>query len=202
MSRRPRNRTQQENQQHNASAEKKGPNPIKVLAFGIAGLLIIIAIANLLIGSFANGSTQNTDKTAGTAAPQLGGALAPMNNGVQEVALSMTGYQYQPTPIRVKVGVPVRFTTDLSTVRGCMRSIVIPELGVSGRVSEGSNTIEFTPTKAGTFRMTCSMGMGQGTIVIEDANGQVPITAQAAAPVKAAGSDASCGAGGGCGCGG
>jgi len=202
MSRRSRYRKIQQDQQEETPAERPGPSPIKVLALGIGALLIFIAALNLMIGSFASGSAPARNTVSNTAAAQqvLGGSLAPVNSGVQEVAVSMQGYQYQPYPIRVKVGVPVRLTVDLNTVKGCFRSIVIPELGVSGRVSEGSNTIEFTPTKAGTFRMTCGMGMAQGTFIVEDANGQAPpATTQ---PVPLRGGGGSCGAGGGCGCGG
>jgi plastocyanin len=182
--------------------EQTGPKPIKVLAVGIGVLLLIVAAANLLIGSLASGSAGDGSIGGSASANQaLGGTLAPVNNGVQEVAISMQGSRYQPYPIRVKAGIPVRFTVDMNTVKGCYRSIVIPELGVSGRVATGSNIIEFTPSKAGTFRMTCGMGMADGRIIVEDANGQAPAPTAQAAQLPVGGG--SCGAGGGgCGCGG
>jgi plastocyanin len=169
--------------------------PVKVLALGVGVLLVFAALMNLVLSTtaspFGNGAREPSVQA-------VGGTLAPINNGVQEVSLSMKGYEYQPNPIRVKVGVPVKMTVDLSTVRGCMRSIQIPELGVSGRVSDGNNIITFTPTQAGTFRMTCSMGMADGTIIVEDATGQAPAAAPSAAKPLGGGS---CGSGG-CGCGG
>ncbi len=202
MSRRSKNKKYQQTQTAQAVEPiKVGPHPIKILAIGVGLLLIIIAAVNIFVGNLAIGaSTEPTAKTnSGTAAQPLAGTLAPTNNGVQEVAITMNRGQYQPDPIRVKVGVPVRFTVDLNSVNGCYRSIIIPDLGVSGRASASNNIIEFTPTKVGTFRMTCSMGMAEGTIVVEDALGNAPAAAPSAAKPAAA---AGCGMGGGCGCGG
>lgn len=132
-----------------------------------------------------------------------GGELAPVKNGVQEITLTVQGGTYYPSPIRVKKGVPVKITADLSSVRGCASSIVIPEFGVRKVVRQGDNAIEFTPGKSGTFGFSCSMGMYRGTIVVEESDGTVA-NFKGAAPVAAAGAGgASCGAGGGgCGCGG
>ncbi len=171
---------------------------VKWIALGLGLLLFVFAMGQIFVGALASDSAAPTSINAA----QLGGSIAAVNNGVQEVSVSMQGYQYQPNPVRLKVGVPARLVIDLNTVQGCMRNIRIPELGVAARVSAGNNIIEFTPTKAGTFRMTCSMGMGQGIVVVEDQNGQVPAPAPNAALIAPSGSG-SCGSGGGgCGCGG
>jgi heme/copper-type cytochrome/quinol oxidase subunit 2 len=187
-------------------------SPIKMLAIGIGILLIIIAIVNFAVGNIGSGIGTGNNQVAGSNNQvtgnsagnnqALGGTLAPVVDGVQQVSVSMTGGTYMPNPIRVKVGVPVRMTVDLATVNGCYRSIRISELGVSGRVQQGSNTIEFTPSKAGVFRMTCGMGMADGMIIVEDESGNAPAgTANLAAPTARTGG--SCGSnGGGCGCGG
>jgi hypothetical protein len=171
--------------------------PIKVLAIGVGVILVMLAAISLIFGTFASdsaASTANKVNTAGATQP-LAGTLAPINNDVQQVTISMQGRTYLPNPVRVRVGVPVRFTVDLTTVTGCYRTIVIPELGVSGRVSSSNTVMEFTPTKSGTFRMTCGMGMADGTIIVEDDNGQAPPAIAQTAPTRG-----SCG--GGCGCGG
>ncbi|MEK6968403.1 MAG: cupredoxin domain-containing protein [Nanoarchaeota archaeon] len=185
--------------------ESSIPN-IKWVA-AIIGAVLVILIATQFIGAVtALVTVQNNpyqQPAAGWAAQNRAqNAAQPSAGGVTEVQVSFKGYQYQPNPIRLKQGVPARLVVDLSTVRGCMRSIQIPSLGVSKRVSEGNNIIEFTPTKAGTFRMQCAMGMGQGVVIVEDNSGAVPAAVNdlAQAPTPSAGS---CGAGGGgCGCGG
>lgn len=157
------------------------------LAFGVA-----VAPANA-----AASSQQFLDSGASAASSQP----AELKNGVQEVQLTVQGGEYYPNPIRVKKGAPVRLVADLSSVRGCASSIVIPEFGVRKVVRQGDNTIEFTPDKSGTFQFSCSMGMYVGTIIVEEADGTVAaFTGTAPSPAASGGS---CGAGGGgCGCGG
>ena len=130
-----------------------------------------------------------------------GGQLAAVNNGVQEVQLSVSGSNYMPNPIRVKVGVPVRLVADIANMPGCSKSVVIPDFEVRKTVSAGDNVIEFTPTQSGTFSFSCSMNMYKGTIIVEEADGTVAAFA-GAAPAPSAIGGCHMGAGGGCGCGG
>jgi heme/copper-type cytochrome/quinol oxidase subunit 2 len=164
----------------------------KVIIVGMA-LVIVTAVVMLSItGAVAFGQNPAVQNTA---VGQNNPSHNTANGETQTATLTMNGgVNYIVTPSTLKVGVPVRMTVDLSTVNGCMRQVVMPSLGVNKYVSEGDNVIEFTPTKEGTFRVTCGMGMGRGTITI-GSGGTIE-----AAPVAAAGS---CGAGGGgCGCGG
>ncbi len=85
---------------------------------------------------------------------------------VQKVVISEKNLNYYPNEIKVKAGQPVSITLD-SSVTGCLRSFNIKDLGVSKYAKTPSETIDFTPTKKGTFRFACSMGMGYGSIVIE-----------------------------------
>ena len=89
---------------------------------------------------------------------------------------------------------------DLDTVYGCMRDVVIPSADVRKYVKDGDNIIEFTPEKAGTFNIMCSMNMGRGKFTVAEGDGSASSFVEKAAPVVAGGS---CGSGsGGCGCGG
>ncbi|MBI5393323.1 cupredoxin domain-containing protein [Candidatus Woesearchaeota archaeon] len=89
------------------------------------------------------------------------------NSGVQEIAVSFQNNGYYPSIIKLKKDVPVKMTFDLNTVQGCMRAVQIKGLGVGKYLKEGDNVVTFTPQKTGTFAMTCSMGMGKATIIIE-----------------------------------
>ena len=84
---------------------------------------------------------------------------------VQKITLSFNG-GYSPNTIRVREGIPVEITLD-NSVKGCFRSLVIRDLGVSESSASPSDTIRFTPTKTGSFKFSCSMGMATGTIVVE-----------------------------------
>jgi copper chaperone CopZ len=140
----------------------------------------------------------STDGSVGTTATPSGNAIA-ITDGVQVVQLSVQGSNYYPNPIRVKRGIPVKIVADIGKMPGCSKSIVIPEFGVSKYLISGDNTIQFTPDKSGTFKFSCSMGMYQGQIIVEEADGSVAsYTGSAAVP-----STGACGgSGGGCSCGG
>lgn len=87
-------------------------------------------------------------------------------DGVQEVTLSWGKLNYNPEVIKVKKGKPVRIIADTSRLAGCFRSFRIPDLGVQKSFTESDNTVEFTPQKTGTFGFGCSMGMGNGKLVV------------------------------------
>lgn len=85
---------------------------------------------------------------------------------VQKVLIGEKDLNYYPNEIRVKVGQPVSISLD-SSVTGCLRSFNINDLGVSKYAKTPSETIDFTPTKKGTFTFACSMGMGYGKLIVE-----------------------------------
>ncbi|MFH0832350.1 MAG: cation transporter [Candidatus Aenigmatarchaeota archaeon] len=122
-------------------------------------------------------------------------SLAAIKDGVQIVQLSVQGSNYYPNPIRVKKGIPVQLVADMNSVKGCSRSIVIPEYGIKKTLKTGDNVIEFTPDKSGTFKFACSMNMYQGQIVVENSDGSVAAYTGIAPALS--GSSGSCG----CGCG-
>jgi plastocyanin domain-containing protein len=86
---------------------------------------------------------------------------------------------------------------------------MISSLGIRKSLQAGENTIEFTPTTAGSLPFSCAMGMYTGVFnvvdgdVAQSGSANVATTATAAAPAAAhsCGSGASAG-GGGCGGGG
>ncbi len=119
-------------------------------------ILFSIAAIILLVGGFVfvNGKTQVTGNVV--AGPTLDGE-------VQKVTLGTKDYNYWPNEITVKAGKPVELTMD-SSVKGCLRSFAIRDLGISGYSKNPAEKITFTPTQKGAFKFTCSMGMGYGTI--------------------------------------
>jgi uncharacterized protein len=89
-----------------------------------------------------------------------------VNNNVQKITLSMKNYNYYPNIIRVKAGQRVIVNLDESVV-GCYRSFVIRDFGISRNLRTPQDTVEFTPTKKGTYTFSCVMGMGRGKIIVE-----------------------------------
>lgn len=85
---------------------------------------------------------------------------------VQVRHLSWGKLNYYPEMITVKAGKKVQLVGDLERLQGCFRSLTIPDLKVNGQFAEGKETVEFTPTQKGTFGFGCSMGMGNGRLVV------------------------------------
>ena len=86
----------------------------------------------------------------------------------QVVKLTFDDKGYVVTPDTVTKGVPVKMEVDLSTVKGCMRTVVINAFNVKQTVKEGATTIEFTPTKSGKIDIICGMNMGKGSFTVAD----------------------------------
>jgi uncharacterized protein len=179
----------------------------KTMLFIAAFIIVAGVIAAAIIPRGDAQQVVQPQSNLGTTEGNTGNSAG--DGAVQEVSLSMSGWQYIVEPSTLVAGRPVRMTVDLDTVTGCMRSIVIPTLGVRQTVQPGDNVIEFTPLTTGTIRMTCSMGMGQGSFeVVGDGSGSFEQAPANPAPQQAGGSPSggSCGmaAGGaarGCGCG-
>src|SRR3989338_1864025 len=91
----------------------------------------------------------------------------------QKATLRVENYGYVVEPNVLQAGVPVRMEVDLNTVKGCARSVNIPEFKVNQLVSPGKSEITFTPTKEGTIAIRCSMNMYRGTFVVGKASGTV-----------------------------
>jgi plastocyanin len=75
----------------------------------------------------------------------------------------------KPNKFTVKAGVPVRFDIDAQEDgAGCMGSIMIPGLDNNARGFEKgkTTTLSFTPTKPGSYTITCAMGVPRGTIIV------------------------------------
>ncbi len=123
----------------------------------------IVALVGMYIGNFNTSSATPT----GMAVKQAAVSTPVQASGdVQEVTLSWGKLNYNPEVIEVEQGKPVKIIADTARLQGCFRSFQIPELGVSKSFAETDNALEFTPDKAGTFTFSCSMGMGNGKLVV------------------------------------
>lgn len=120
------------------------------------------------------------------------------SGSVQVVKMYVQGGSYVFQPSEFKKGVPVRIEADVSRMPGCSKAIVISAFGVRKTVTASDNTIAFTPDKAGTFNIACSMNMYRGTFTVVESDGTKSAYVDTSAP-----KGSSCGGSGsgGCGCG-
>ncbi len=160
------------------------PMKNSIFVIGI-GIIVVLAAISLSIGS-------------GKANP-AGNVIAAGTNGqVQVIKLSVENARYILNPNEIKKGIPVRIEADISKMPGCSKSIVISAFNIRKVFTSSDNTLEFTPDKAGTFNIACSMNMYKGKFTVLESDGSKSNYVQVASQ-RTAGCSAS---GGGCGCGG
>jgi sulfite exporter TauE/SafE len=124
-----------------------------------AALVMVMGVVMLNNGAALSG-------LGSAAAPVSVSAPARVSGAVQEVTSELPRRGYPS--ITVSVGSPVRWNlrAEKGRINGCNNAIVIPEYKIEKRLQAGDNIIEFTPTRAGTFRYSCWMGMIRGTITV------------------------------------
>ena len=125
----------------------------KSTLYYILGTIILLVIAGSFMLKTISSSTGNLVELKS-------------NGEAQKIVIGVKDYNYYPNTIKVKVGIPVSISLDKS-VYGCLRSFTIRDFGISKYLKTPEDTIEFTPTKKGTFKFACSMGMGTGTLIVE-----------------------------------
>ena len=125
----------------------------KSTLYYILGTIILLVIAGSFMLKTISSSTGNLVELKS-------------NGEAQKIVIGVKDYNYYPNTIKVKVGVPLSISLDKS-VYGCLRDFTIRDFGIRKYLKTPEDTIEFTPTKKGTFKFACSMGMGTGTLIVE-----------------------------------
>ena len=92
---------------------------------------------------------------------------AEVKGNVQEIQITVKG-GYSPNVIRVKEGVPLRLVFDRQEASDCSDRVVFPDFQASKSLAPfATTTLEFTPTKSGSFGFACGMNMLHGTLIVE-----------------------------------
>ena len=125
---------------------------------GIIGIILISVFLLVSIRNYFSWNSINTNV--------IGEVGANDNSNGQVIELGMKNYNYYPNTINLKYNVPAKIVVDTNQVKGCLKSIVIPDFGIRKLVTDRDNVISFTPNKKGTFSFSCSMGMGFGKIIV------------------------------------
>jgi len=128
-------------------------------------LVLILALFNLNSGFALTGIDLSQLLNPGNS--QGSNAVVPTIKGnVQEVAMKVTSYGYEPKNLTIKAGIPVRWKVDGTDAFGCTSIMTIPDLNVTKPLRSGENIIEFTAQKRGQLAFMCSMGMVRGSFTV------------------------------------
>ena len=133
----------------------------------IAGVLVLIlGISNAVSGAALLGF--NVDTVFAKTESAQGSIIT---NGKQYIQMEVTdSFTYAPDVLRVEKNVPVEWNIFGGKFLGCANTLVSPGLGINTYIRSGMNTIRFTPTRAGKFTFSCSMGMIRGTMIVTDSS--------------------------------
>src|SRR3989338_1037638 len=97
-----------------------------------------------------------------TSAKNVQEGIGTADGNAEVVLIGVSGSEYVPNPILVKAGVPTILRND-GSIGGCAMSVIQRELGINANFAKSKDYM-FTPTKKGTYTITCSMGMYKGTL--------------------------------------
>jgi len=138
------------------------------LAFVVIGLgLVFLNRTAMLVGFPVN---SNTIKTAVLGSPTPAATATNYKTdaaGVVQVPLTISNTQYQPAALNIPADKPVRLVIDRKEDNACSSQIVFPQLGITKDLkANGITTLDLPATKAGSYTMTCGMGMMSGTLAV------------------------------------
>ena len=137
----------------------------------IAAIAIMyLGISSINGALIAGGSPITLQSVADDVSVVFGGNSSIQNNDIgitQNVEITITSDGYNPDYIRVKKGFPVTITLKTQNAYSCASAFRIPSLGISRNLQPNeTQTITFTPTKAGQIPFSCSLGIKSGVIEV------------------------------------
>lgn len=93
-----------------------------------------------------------------------------VTDNVQKITIKLDNSQgYIPNSIKIKKDIPVELSVYANGATTCVRVFVVPSLKVNKVVPESEPLIiKFTPKKTGVIPFTCSMGMYNGQLIVEE----------------------------------
>ena len=135
---------------------------VVVMVFG----LVFINRAAMLVGSPVTfNSARNAVLGGPTAAPAT--EFKTGADGFVEVPFAIINTRYVPESVSIPADKPVRLLLDRQEDVACSDRLVIRQLGIDVALAPNAVTkIDLPATPAGTYSMTCGMGMMSGQLVV------------------------------------
>lgn len=132
---------------------------------------IIKPLLALTLAAAVLSAEQGCSKEAQSAEPKPSvQATPPAKPGEPyTVALSVTEKGFEPSPVGVKQGQPVKLVLTRTTDKTCATEVVLEEYGIDAKLPLNQPVeVAFTPTKTGKLVYGCAMGkMISGVLLVE-----------------------------------
>ena len=136
---------------------------IVVMVFG----LVFINRAAMLVGSPVTFNSVKSTVVGGPSTAASAAAYKTGTDGVVEVPFAIINTRYVPESVSIPADKPVRLLLDRQEDAACSDRLVIKQLGIDVALAPNAvTTIDLPATAAGTYSMTCGMGMMSGQLVV------------------------------------
>ncbi len=140
---------------------------VVVIVFG----LVYLNRGAMLVGSPVNFQTVKTSILGGPV-QEASTDFVRGADGVVEIPLTIANTQFVPNALSLPVNEPVRLVVDRQEANACSDQLAIPQLGVLVDLAPNSvTTIDVPAASAGTYTLTCGMGMMSGQISVGAGSG-------------------------------
>jgi sulfite exporter TauE/SafE len=145
----------------------------KRMMVAAAVLVMVLGLVMLDRGAMLVGSpvTSQSIRQAvlGTpkAATPAADAFTAGSDGVVEVPLVIANVQFQPATLAIPADKPVRLIVDRREANACSAQLAVPQLGILATLKDnGTTVVDLPASKAGSYTLTCGMGMMAGTLSV------------------------------------
>jgi sulfite exporter TauE/SafE len=141
---------------------------MNVLAVGVIVFgLVFINRGLMLTGAPVNFNTVKTAFVGGQVAETSDTQYTTAADGVVEVPLVIENTQFVPSTVQIPADKPVRLVVDRREAAACSDQLSLPQLGVLVNLTpNGVTKVDVPATKAGTYTLTCGMGMMSGQLAV------------------------------------
>lgn len=139
---------------------------LAVMTFG----LVIFNRGLMVVGSPV---TFDTVRTAALGGPVTGSSgFKTASDGVVEIPLKIENTTFVPQTISLPADKPVRLVVDRREAVACSKQLAIPQAGVLANLADNAvTTVTVPPMKAGSYTLTCGMGMMAGSVSVGGGTG-------------------------------
>lgn len=153
-----------------------GANMKKRLMSVAAIVIAVLGLVMLNRGAMLVGSpvTAQTIKQAVIGSPVSDDVteIVRGDDGVAEITLVIEDVRFQPSTLTLPENEPVRLVVDRREDNACSDQIAMPQLGVFENLAPFATTVvEIPAAKAGSYTLTCGMGMMYGVVNVGSAAG-------------------------------
>jgi sulfite exporter TauE/SafE len=141
---------------------------VAVMIFGV----VILNRGLMVVGSPV---TFDTVRTAVVGSPVVSATSVSFKkaaDGVVEIPMTIENATFVPQTVAIPADTPVRLIVDRKEANACSVQLAIPQIGVLVNLADNAVTaVDIPATKAGTYTLTCGMGMIPGSLVVGGAAG-------------------------------